>query len=198
MATRINMPLHLFNIAGGPGMDSLNALILLNKEHPQHLVGRKITIHLLDLDPSGPIFGARALSALLAQASPLAGLDATFVFHDYDWSQPDQLAEILACIPPGAVAAGSSEEGLFEYASDEEIVANLTVLHACTPPDFIMVGPVIRDSSTLDPRLKMTEHVPNRPAVRYIGLEKFSLLAGRAGWRADQSLDGPMHQVVLL
>jgi hypothetical protein len=198
LAIRSDTPLHLLNIAGGPGMDSLNALILIHKEHPQYLTGRKITIHLLDLDLSGPIFGARALSALLAQGAPLAGLDASFEYQAYDWSQPQKLAEILTRFTPDTISAGSSEGGLFEYATDEEIAANLQVLHACTPPGFSMVGPVIRDSSTLDPRLKETEHVPNRPAVRYLGLEKFALLAGPAGWRIEKSLDGPMHQVILL
>ena len=98
----------------------------------------------------------------------------------------------------GAVAAGSSEGGLFEYASDEEIIANLRALRAATPPDFRMVGPVVRDASTLDPRLRMTERVEGRPAIRYIGLERFAELAGAAGWAIERSLDGPMHQVVSL
>ncbi len=44
----------------------------------------------------------------------------------------------------------------------------------------------------------MTEHVPGRPAVRFLGLEKFGALARDAGWTIDRSLDGPMHQVVRL
>jgi hypothetical protein len=97
-----------------------------------------------------------------------------------------------------AVAAGSTEGGLFEFASDEEIVANLKVMREGTPDDFVMVGPVVRDASTLDPRLKQMEHVPGRPAIRFIGLEAFGRLVRSAGWLIERSLDGPMHQVVSL
>ena len=98
----------------------------------------------------------------------------------------------------GAVVAGSSEGGLFEFASDEEIVANLKALRLGTPEDCVMVGPVVRDAATLDPRLRVMEHVPGRPAVRFVGLDVFGRLAGAAGWTVARSLDGPMHQVVSL
>jgi ribulose-5-phosphate 4-epimerase/fuculose-1-phosphate aldolase len=42
-----------------------------------------------------------------------------------------------------------------------------------------MVGPVIRDEATLDPRLRMTVHVVGQPAIRYIGLSAFTTLANR-------------------
>ena len=61
-----------------------------------------------------------------------------------------------------------------------------------------MVGPVVREASTLDPRLRATEHVPGRPAIRYIGLDAFSQLTHAAGWAIARTLDGPMHQVVML
>ena len=61
-----------------------------------------------------------------------------------------------------------------------------------------MVGPVIRSAETLDPRLRGTEKVPGRPAVRYIGLDAFQRLAAPAGWTIARHLDGPMHQVVAL
>ena len=77
-------------------------------------------------------------------------------------------------------------------------MANLATLRAGTPADCVMVGPVVRDASTLDPRLRMTEHVPGRPGIRYVGLVAFEQLAQRAGWTIARSLDGPMHQVVML
>src|SRR5262249_28304252 len=36
--------LRLVNIAGGPAMDSLNALILLRRDHPRALAGRRVWI----------------------------------------------------------------------------------------------------------------------------------------------------------
>ena len=191
-------PLHLLNIAGGPAADSLNALILLYKQQPALLAGRPVTLHVLDIDRDGPAFGSRALAALQAEGGPLYGLQAEFDFCPYDWAQPENLGALLASFEPGCVAAGSTEGGLFEYASDSEIVANLQALHEVTPLDFCMVGPVVRDEASLDPRLQATAHVPGRPAVRYLGLAAFRALAAAAGWQIEAQLDGPMHQVVRL
>src|SRR5262249_12130763 len=55
-------PLHLVNIAGGPALDSINALIMLARAHAP-LSQRPIAIHVFDAQPDGPAFGARALRA---------------------------------------------------------------------------------------------------------------------------------------
>jgi hypothetical protein len=199
LAARPAAQVHLINIAGGPAIDSLNALILLRKENPAQLAGRQIAIHVFDLDEQGPHFGARALEALLAEGAPLHGLQASFNWIPYNWSQPAVLQEHIARLDlSNTVAAGSSEGGLFEYAADEDIVANLLVLRGGTLSDFVMVGPVVRNAQTLDERLKMSEQLPGRPAIRFIGLEAFQKLANQAGWSISRSLDGPMHQVVCL
>ncbi|MBE7556019.1 MAG: hypothetical protein HS126_33610 [Anaerolineales bacterium] len=118
---------------------------------------------------------------------------------DRQWADPTVLRPMMDRIAlREAVAVGSSEGGLFEFASDEEIVANLQALREGTPDDFVMVGPVVRDASTLDARLKQMEHVPGRPAIRFIGLEAFGRLVRSAGWLIECSLDGPMHQAVSL
>jgi hypothetical protein len=70
-------------------------------------------------------------------------------------------------------------------------VANLKVMRLGSPDDCVMVGPVVRDATTLDPRLRMTEHVEGRPAIRFIGLETFGKLIGNAGWTIARALDGP-------
>jgi hypothetical protein len=199
LAARPDAPLLMVNIAGGPAADSWNALILLQKEHPDLLAGRRIRIYVLDVDAEGPDFGARALAALRAADGPLAGVDAAMEYIQYDWTQPQQLRILLRAIDAvQAVVAVSSEGGLFEYAADEQIVANLAVLAAETPADTIAAGPVVRDATTLDPRLVATEHVPGRPPIRYLGLTKFADLAARGGWQLATHLDGPMHQVVCL
>jgi hypothetical protein len=198
LAARPGAPLHLLNIAGGPAMDSLNALILLYKQAPELMCGRLICLHVLDLDQDGPSFGSRALQALLAEGAPLHGLSISFEYIPYNWSELSPLSRLLQQLGPEVVAAGSSEGGLFEYASDEDIVANLKALHAGTPDDFVMAGPVVRDEATLDPRLRMTVHILGQPAIRYIGLSAFETLAARSGWTIASHLDGPMHQVVTL
>src|SRR5262249_11146796 len=46
-------PLHLINIAGGPALDSINALIFLARVDGD-LLRRPITIHVLDAQADGP------------------------------------------------------------------------------------------------------------------------------------------------
>jgi hypothetical protein len=199
LAARPGLPLHLLNIGGGPGADSWNALILLHKEQPALLAGRQVTIHVLDVDAEGPHFGAQSLAALTEPGAPLDGVAADLVHVPYDWAETARLAQLLDNLrAAAAVVSVSSEGGLFEYATDEQIVANLAVLHDCAPADCVVVGPVVRDESTLDERLKASEHAPGRPGIRYLGLVKFAQLAARSGWRIECSADSPMHQVVRL
>jgi hypothetical protein len=199
LSARPGAPLTLLNIGGGPAMDSLNALIVLQKEHPDWMAGRKISVLVLDLDSEGPAFGARALAALQAEGGPLHGLVVAFQAVCYDWSKPADLGRILAdCAANGSVMMGSTEGGLFEYGSDEDIVANLAVLRTGTPADFGMVGPVVRDPHSCDPRLSQMDQVEGCPAIRFIGWAAFQQLAARAGWSIARTLDGPMHQVVQL
>jgi len=63
-------PLHLINIAGGPALDSLNTLLMLNRDRPD-LLKRPILIHVLDAQAEGPSFGANALNALRQTGGPL-------------------------------------------------------------------------------------------------------------------------------
>jgi hypothetical protein len=191
-------PVHLLNIGGGPAMDSLNALIVTHKERPDLLAGRPIRIHVLDLDPEGPRFGEHALAALQAEGAPLHGLTISWESLEYNWSAPSTLSALVSKLEPDAVVVGSTEGGLFEYASDADIVQNLTVLNQGTPADMIMVGPVVRDPASSDPRLQHMGSVAGRPAIRFMGLAAFQKLADQAGWRIEKSLDGPMHQVVNL
>ncbi len=50
----------LLNIGGGPAVDSMGALIIIQKQHPEWLCDRTIVIQVLDIDRAGPDFGARA------------------------------------------------------------------------------------------------------------------------------------------
>ena len=62
-------PLRFVDIAGGPAISSLNALIALRKEKLGLLAGRAIEIDVLDLDDAGPAFGKAALVALSKKAA---------------------------------------------------------------------------------------------------------------------------------
>src|SRR5690242_9011652 len=50
-------PLRLVNVAGGPALDSVNALLVLRRAHPGALAARPIAIDVLDSDADGPAFG---------------------------------------------------------------------------------------------------------------------------------------------
>jgi hypothetical protein len=187
-------PLHLLDIAGGPAVTSLNALILLQRESARLLAGRHVEISVLDQDAVGPRFGARALAALSAPGAPLAGIDARLERVHYDWSNPTELVPVLEdARTRGAVTLAASEGGLFEYGSDEEIVANLETLRAGTGPSFAMVGSVTRADEPMQ-RMRRYSQIPTRPR----GLPLFRPLVERAGFRLENVIERPFSDHVTL
>lgn len=192
LAERPGAALQLLNIGGGSALDSLNALLVLQKRQPALLLGRNIVVRVLDLDDAGPNFGARALAALQDAGAPLANLTITFQHLHYNWSDATRLASLLD-FPSGAVVATSSEGALFEYASDQEIIANLRALASQTPPDAFVTGSVTRADGA-SPYLNSFLRLPTRPR----SLESFSRLAQEAGFKIRSSVDRPFaHNVSL-
>ena len=187
-------PVHLLSIGGGPAMDCLNGLIVLQKEHPGFLASRPISVRTLDLDEAGPHFGARALEALRSGDGPLAGLDIGFLHVRYDWTNTAQLAELLGSLADDrAIVAASSEGALFEYANDEIVTANLRTLYEGMPPDGVVTGTVTRADTT--GRLLNTT---SRIRLQMRGLEGFTALAAQSGWKVARSIDRPSgHDVCL-
>ena len=184
-------PLHLFNIAGGPAADSWNALLLLESEGRVDLRRRKIAIHVLDSDEEGPAFGARAVSALQGDGAPLGGLDLTFRGVAYDWRNASELRTVLEQVGAArAAVAVSSEGGLFEYGTDDEIVANLDVLRDAAPPDGIVVGSVTR----ADGPAAFFDLFTVRPRT----LAAFRSLTERAGWSVARVIERPLSYDVCL
>lgn len=187
-------PLHFINIAGGPALDSINALLLLQRDHPDSLAERPVMIEVLDPDRAGPTFGARALAALQAADAPLHDVRASFRAVSYDWTRPDDLALVLAAARAGnAVIAGSSEGGLFEYGTEDAIVANLQALHRGGGDSVIMAGSVTRADAPIQ-RLHQTSSVATIPR----GLDAFRTLVGRAGWSVMRAIERPFSDHVLL
>lgn len=170
-------PLHIINIAGGPTIDTLNALIILRRRNPV-LLARKIAIHVLDQDDAGPFFGRNALAALQAENRALASLDIAFHHRAYDWNDVGLLGELIAdCVGRNAIIAASSEGGLFEYGSDQAIIDNLKVLAADGKGVRFVVGSVTRDD---EQRRKLLAQSRIKLILR--GLEGFSPLAAKAGF----------------
>jgi hypothetical protein len=195
LAAALDAPLHLINIGGGPALDSVNTLILLRRDRTD-LLRRPVVIHVLDSGADGPFFGANAFAALRAEGRPLHGLDAAWVRHDYDWNTADPLANLVRDLArTGGVIAASSEGALFEYGSDDAIVANLSALRADGALERLVAGSVTRSDEV---RRRMIEMTGFRLIPR--GLEGFAPLATRAGfaiakvepaWLSDQVLLRP-------
>ena len=184
-------PVLLWNIAGGTGMDSLNALIRIRKERPELLAGRGVRVLLLDPDEAGPRFGGRAAEALRGPGGPLEGMDLEVRRVPYDWTNPSDLRRIRD--REGTPWAGSSEGGLFEYGSDEEILSNLEVLREIAGPGFFLTGSVLRDNE-----VTRVMGRNSRLAIRYRGVAGFVPLAVRGGWEIRRTLDGPTIHSLLL
>jgi hypothetical protein len=194
LAAEPRRPVHLVNIGGGPGADGWNSLIHVQAERPDLLTGRRIEIAVLDVDASGPAFGGRAIEALRAPASPLCGLDIGFQHLVYEWSDSRRLRELLGELEASDAACGiSSEGGLFEYGSDEEVVSNLQVLHAGTAGDSIVVGSVTRDGKPVRASL-----IANRVSTRPRTIEAFRTLAERGGWIVEEVMKRPFSYNVRL
>jgi hypothetical protein len=186
-------PLHFVNIAGGTGIDSMNALILLKKNDPGIMAERHVTINLLDLDDEGPAFGQYALTALTGQGGSLHSMQVDFRHVRYNWATPANLELVLRdAHTEGAVAICSSEGGLFEYGSDPEIEANLRVLRAW-PGVLAIVGSVIRADK---PTVRLLEMSP--VAVRLRGLELFRRLVQKTGWHVTRVVERPFSDQFVL
>jgi hypothetical protein len=170
-------PLAIINIAGGPAVDTINALILLAKRMPP-LPRRKIAIHVLDQDDAGAFFGRNALAAMRADGRPLAGHDITFDHHIYDWNDTAPLAALIAELAAGnAIIAASSEGGLFEYGSDHAIIENLKVLNSRRHGAQLVVGSVTRDDE-----LRRRNMEQSRIKLIPRGIKGFRPLAAQAGF----------------
>lgn len=194
LASDASRPIHFVNIAGGPAMDSLNALLLLHREHPSALSGRRVVIDVLDRDIEGPTFGARALRAMQEPGAPLAGLDVSFRHTRYDWTAVAPLEDVLrSARAEHAWMVGSSEGGLFEYGSDDEILKNLAALRAGTPRGFVFAGSVTRAD-----RPARRLHQLGGAAVRPRGLAVFRDLVAREGWRVIRAIERPFSDHVAL
>jgi hypothetical protein len=127
-----------------------------------------------------PSVRARFL-ALTAPRGPLHGLEVQFQDHDYDWNDTAPLARLLADLAShGAIIAASSEGGLFEYGTDDAVVANLTALARADMP--IVAGSV---TSSAEARKRMIAQTRFRFFAR--GLEGFAPLAQRSGYAIAES-----------
>jgi hypothetical protein len=95
-----------------------------------------------------------------------------------------------------SVLSASSEGALFEYGSDEDISRNLQALYELTPADAVVAGSVTR-ADAIGLKLNGTS-VGSRAALQFRGLEAFTALALRSGWKLTNVIDRPLSHDVLL
>jgi hypothetical protein len=185
------------NIGGGPAIDSLNALLLVRKRQPGALIGRQVFIHSLDLDVAGSDFGSRALASLLADDGPLHDLEISFHYTPYNWSDATELRSLVKSLgDERSVVAASSEGALFEYGSDEDIAGNLQALGEFAPADTVIVGSVTRADDL--GRKANGSGVGSRAKLQFRGMEAFTALALRSGWKTSRVINRPLSHDVLL
>jgi hypothetical protein len=186
-------PLNLINIGGGPALDSINALILLRRACPR-LLNRRIVIAVLDRNADGAFFGANALAALSAGEGPLDGLDVALQHHDYDWNHTATLEGLVEKLTSaGAIVAASTEGALFEYGSDQAILANLRALRADGKGVRLVAGSVTAADET---RRRMIAETGFKLVPR--GLAGFAPLAAQAGFEIAEVQSALLSEQVLL
>jgi len=188
-------PIFLINVGGGPAADSINALILTRRDHPDLLSDRQIKIRVLDADTAGPEFGRRCLATLSASGAPLHGLDLDYQHFQYSWSDPRPFKSWLRewqADKCGVVI--SSEGGLFEYGSNDEIKGIMQALNEAASDDCLMVGSVYRDGN-LNHEIKKLGKLTIQPRSE----ESFAELMESTGWTVDFVEDqNPLSGVVTL
>jgi len=120
------------------------------------------------------------------------GSRSQFQHHAYDWNDTAPLARLLAGLAArGAIIAASSEGGLFEYGTDDAVVANLTALARAGVP--IVAGSVTSSSAV---RKRMIAQARFRLFAR--GVEGFAPLAERSGYAIAESRTAVVSEQVLL
>ena len=184
----------LINIAGGPSLDSINVLIRLHCDHPRLLPGRLIRIHVLDLESAGPVFGGRALLALMAPHEPLAGLDITLDYTPYHWDEPQRLQTCLESLKlRDSIVVASSEGGLFDYGTDSQIIGHLEIIRAMTPHHTVVAATT---TPTGGPGRAFNQTSGTRTISRT--RDAFGELVASAGWVVSEVAGVMMNDVSVL
>jgi hypothetical protein len=196
-----SVPLHLISLAGGTAVECLNALIVLKRSTADRIAGRPVSIHVLDPDAAAASFGRRALQELQSAGGPLEGLHATLLQVPYDWRQPEDLrARLSRLLAESPLVVLSSEGGLFEYGTDDEIVSNLLAVSAATSgapvprPRVVFVATILSDNEV---GRALRDY--GKLAIRVHDRDALEALVARAGWTARRSLEeGPVYQAAVL
>jgi hypothetical protein len=175
------------NIAGGAACDSINALITVFKKDPSLLKNREIEINVFDIDRFGPAFAKNCIESLKSTDNYFNGLNVTFNHIVYNWNNTAGLRDFLIKRNEW-LNITSSEGGLFEYASDEDIIRNLNILYDNSQKNMKIVGSVIRDANTVDPGILASMKLTNIKA-RLLGVEGLKKTIKETSWTIENIME---------
>lgn len=180
--------LSLVNIAGGTATDSINALLLILSRDPSLLANRKTEISVLDVDAFGPHFAEKSVAVLKAPGGKFNGLDIILRYIPYNWHDTAPLSELLKR-NKGWIIAVSSEGGLFEYGSDEEITANLHAIRdSCPGSPVSFSGSALHETEKLNPQVY--EMIRSTGVnVRFLGFPGLKKLTFATGWNIHRIVE---------
>jgi hypothetical protein len=175
------------NIAGGSACDSINALMNVCKNDPSLLKNREIEINVFDIDRFGPSFAKNCIESLKATGNCFSGLNVSFNHFLYNWNDTNILYEFLQKRKEW-LKISSSEGGLFEYASDEDIIRNLNVLYENSQDNMKIIGSLIHDANNVDPGIRASMKLTNIKA-RLLGVNGLKNLLRETAWSLDKVME---------
>ena len=195
LAAHPKVPLRLVNIAGGAAADTINTLRLVHRRNTHLLWERRIEIHLLEIDTTGPHFAARSLAALRRSGEEFGTLDLDLRFHNTSWGDEAAWAAILE---DGGrdLCFCSSEGGLFEYGSPEEIRRVLDILADHPAVTTVVSGSCLLDREAIDPTITALADTSGS-ALRFFGRKGLESLLETSPWSAEW-FGGAANPVYLL
>lgn len=184
----------LVNIAGGSAADSINTIIHIARKNPLLLQNKKIEIHVLDIDKFGPAFAHNCLESLKKEGGVFRNLNISLHHLLYNWNNTLPLQNFLSGHNNDLIIC-SSEGGLFEYASGEEIIQNLNVLYNSVQDDMKIVGSLIRDEKSVDAGILASMKITKIKA-KLLGIEGLLKLLEKTNWILDNTISSNPRYLV--
>jgi hypothetical protein len=182
------------NVGGGPSTDSINVLLTLRRRHRGLLDGRKIHIAILDMDALGPEYAVKALDALKRADDGLRGVDASARRVEYDWSNAEGLARLLGEYRD-RITIFSSEGGLFEYGSVEDISKNLRALRELAGGSAAVFGSAVKSRDQVNKGYAASADISGI-GIKFRGLEEIRGSLEAEGWKvASAESVGSIYEV---
>jgi hypothetical protein len=185
------------NIAGGAASDTINTLILIQKNEPLLLKERKIEINILDIDTYGPYFAKQCIEVLKESNSYFNGLDISFRHIQNNWTNTQKLSDLLTERKEW-IQLCTSEGGLFEYGSDKEIIENLNTAYDNSADDMQIAGTLLFDETNINPYIFEGMKIMG-VSSRLIGIDGLKSILKNTNWIIDHiKNDGTIYFIFTL